>query len=186
MLFTGLFVSLTDIFIITGRASEFTGGLLTFALLGGSRIVNMITSINNQVLMYSHLYRYNLFFVLGLAVSNIYFNWLMIVEWQLGIVGAALATFLALSLYNILRSLFVYLKLKIHPLTSVLILPALLATLIISFFSWWPLHFHPIINILVRSAVVGPAFLALCWFTPFFPAIRKLLTQGLTKVRSLL
>lgn len=184
IVFTCLMVSLQDIFQITGKAAAFSGGLATFAFLGGSKILHMLTSINNHIVMYSYLYRYNLFFVISLAFMNVYFNYLMIGEWQMGIVGAALATFLALSIYNLVRSLLIYFKLGIHPLTTALIWPALLSAAFIWLFMYWKLDFHPVINIGIRGSIICLAYLALCWYTPFFPAIRNLLNNGLQQIRN--
>lgn len=169
-----LYVSLPDIFELTNRPYAFVGGLLTFTLIGIAKLTNAMTSINNQLVQYSDLFRLNLYLVVGLALMNAFFNWLFIAHYSWGIIGAALATFLALTIYNICRSLLVYQRFGLHPLRWSLALPVLAALTLMLLGIWLPLSFHPIVNILLRSGIVGLAFMGLGYFAPAFREIRQL------------
>ena len=88
--------------------------------LGIARVINMATGLNNEIINYSKYYAWNLVFILFLATTNIVANILLIKAF--GLVGAALATLISISLFNIIRLSFIQLKFKMHPLSVQMII----------------------------------------------------------------
>ncbi|MEO6189326.1 MAG: oligosaccharide flippase family protein, partial [Saprospiraceae bacterium] len=78
-----------------------------------SRIVDAATGINHHILSFSKYYKIEIYLLIGLAALNIGLNFLFIKPY--GIAGAALATFISVSLFNIIKSLYIFLKLKLQP-----------------------------------------------------------------------
>lgn len=183
--FTVIIISLSDLFVFLGEKSLFTGGIICFALLGASKIFNMITSINHQIIIYSNLYKYNHFLVILLALLNIYLNWLMIAQLKLGIVGAALATFSALTIYNCLRSLLVYFRFKMHPFSITMLINIAFSAAVIFTLSFLPNTDLPALNIVVKSTLVGTSYLAFIYLTPFNREIKSVVVTAKTKAVAL-
>ncbi|MGM0478087.1 MAG: lipopolysaccharide biosynthesis protein [Bacteroidota bacterium] len=84
--------------------------------LGLSKIFDLMTSINNVIIVYSKYYRYNLLFLFLLAIVNIALNLWLIEDY--GITGAAIATSASLFILNGIKTIFIYKVLGIHPFSK--------------------------------------------------------------------
>ena len=71
-----------------------------------------------------------------------------------GIVGAALATLIAIIIYNTIKVIFVYWKLNLTPFTIKTVYSFGIIILIFLMFYFWDFTFHPIINIILKSILV--------------------------------
>lgn len=178
VLFLLLYVSLDDVFRLTGRAEAFSSAGAVFLLIGGANVYHQLHSINNLVVSYSMLYRYNLIFILLLSVLNIALNWLFIARMSMGSEGAALATFVALTAYNSLMSLLVYSKLGLHPFSRSMVFTLLTGAIVLLGLQPLTLPFPPLINIGVRSLLIGAIFTAYVLFTAQQPEAKRLLLMG--------
>lgn len=79
------------------------------------RMVDMLTGLNNELLSISNHYRILFWMTVGLVAMIIGFNLWLIPAY--GVVGAALGTSIALSLYNIMKLTVVYVKLRLLPIS---------------------------------------------------------------------
>ncbi|UJH91533.1 polysaccharide biosynthesis C-terminal domain-containing protein [Antarcticibacterium sp. 1MA-6-2] len=107
---------------------------------------------NNSILFNSDYSRLVLVVGVFLAILAFVFNLIFIPE--LGILGAAIATFLAFSIYNTAKIFLVLQKFKMQPFT-VYTLYTLIATagLTVAFY-YWEFPFHPVLNILLKTVLV--------------------------------
>jgi len=87
-----------------------------FVFLGLAKLVDHITSVNTQIIIYSNYYRINLYALLVLAGVNFVLNYFLIDD--LGILGAAIATFVSLTLFNTVKYLYIARKFDLHALSS--------------------------------------------------------------------
>ncbi|HRE96048.1 MAG TPA: polysaccharide biosynthesis C-terminal domain-containing protein, partial [Flavobacteriales bacterium] len=99
--------------------------------LGVSKMFDLFTSINGLIIGFSPFFRYNFYFNILLLVITIIANLLLIPYY--GITGAAIATAFSLLLYNLMKSIFLYRKYGIQPITipGLLLLAALFISAII-------------------------------------------------------
>ena len=92
-----------------------------------------------------------------MAVLNIGLNLLLIPRFQLA--GSAMATLISTTLVNYWRMIFIYQKIKIHPLQI-----KMLWIVLIGFLSWYAAYLTPsvsmpFINILLKGSIVTCLFL---------------------------
>jgi O-antigen/teichoic acid export membrane protein len=107
------FLSLSQ---IMPNPEKVAGIHMVIAWLLLARIIDAGTGINHYILSYSKFYPIELYLLTLMAILNIGCNLWFIPEY--GIHGAAFATFLSVSIYNILKTILVYSKLKIHPFSK--------------------------------------------------------------------
>jgi O-antigen/teichoic acid export membrane protein len=93
----------------------------------------MAGGINGVIIMNSPFYRFNLIASLFLIAVSIILNFVLIPSY--GITGAAIATTSSLFFYNIAKSIFVYIKYRIQPL-SYKVIPVILSSVSIMFISF--------------------------------------------------
>ena len=157
LLFTLVMASIVDLFgLMPGKDFDIYSGYYIVMTIGLAKLVDMATSINSQIIIYSKYYRFNVVAILLMALINIMLNLVLIPKFQ--VIGAAMSTFLSLTIYNLIKLGFIYFRFKIQPFSlatlSVLILGALgfgLSLLI-------PDTGNHILNIILKSAVVGAAY----------------------------
>jgi Na+-driven multidrug efflux pump len=89
-----------------------------------------------------------------LAVLTIVLNYYFLEHTSLGIVGVGLATAISLTLYNIVKIVFNYLKFKVHPLTIEMIFVSIISTLAITVAIVLPDFGNNLINLFYKPAVV--------------------------------
>src|SRR5690606_12751113 len=104
---------------------------------------------NNSILFNSDYYRLVLVVGVILAVMAYIFNILLIPSY--GILGAALATFLAFFIYNTSKIYIVINKFHMHPFTLTTLYILLFPAVLTAGFYYWEFPFHPIISIFLKS-----------------------------------
>ncbi|HKK74715.1 MAG TPA: lipopolysaccharide biosynthesis protein, partial [Saprospiraceae bacterium] len=90
-------INIDEIVSLLPRSQEFNGFFLIILFAGLAKWFELATSINTQIIVYSNYYRFNLVALIALGVLNVVMNYWLISKQ--GIVGAALATLLSLTLY---------------------------------------------------------------------------------------
>ena len=183
IVFTGIYVSLPDIFRITGKEAAFAGGLLTFGLIGVGKLLDLVGSVNGQIIAYSNLYRFNLVLVVVLALLNIILNYYFIAVLNLGMIGAAAASLLALAIFNLLKAGFIYRRMKIQPLLPELTYAVGLSVLLIGFWTLVPLRLGALINLMVRSLGTGAVYLVYIMGTSHLPELREFVLTMVAKAK---
>lgn len=131
--------------------------LVLILMLG--RLVDMATGLNNEITTISKFYKYNFRISVVLLIMLVAFNLLLIPKY--GIYGAAWGTTIALSLSNIAKMFFLWIKMRLQPFTGKTLLAliagvvAAIPGLIIS-----PLS-NPYVDTVVRSIVIVITYTAL-------------------------
>lgn len=129
------------------------------------RTVNMLTGLNNELLSISQFYRFNFYITAGLIILMVLTNYYMIPKY--GIIGAAWATTLSVSLYNIIKLLFLWIKMNIHPFAkgSATILIIGIVAGCTGFFM--PYVYNTFVDVIIRSIVIGVVYVGmLVWLKP--------------------
>jgi O-antigen/teichoic acid export membrane protein len=154
----GIWACTDSLFDLMPKNGEiYREGRYVILILGLVRLVDMSTGTNSEIITYSKYYRFNLWSLAIMAVLNIGLNFLLIPRFQL--VGSAMATLISTTIVNYWRMIFIYRKIKIHPLQI-----KMLWVVLIGFLAWYsafmtPSVSLPIINILLKGSIVTILFL---------------------------
>lgn len=100
-LFLLIWTNLEIAFLILPYEYRFDGAAAIVFCIGLSEVIKGATGTNGMILTVSNKQVYNFYSGVVLIVLTVLGNWLMIPQW--GIFGAALASLLALSLFNIYK-----------------------------------------------------------------------------------
>ncbi|WP_370476248.1 polysaccharide biosynthesis C-terminal domain-containing protein [Tamlana flava] len=132
---------------------EFSGGLFVVFVISISKLYDALLGSNNAILFNSDYYRMVLVLGVVLVVLMVLLNIAFIPLY--GINGAAIATFLAVFVYNSIKLFFVYRKFKIFPFTKSTLKIGILIVSSSLLFYFWDFPFHPIVNILMKSILIA-------------------------------
>ncbi len=158
LLVTGLFLlvgiwgSIDLLFEIMPNGEDYIAGKYIVLILGLAKIIDMMTGINSQIIIYSKLYRFSFYITLLLAFLNIVFNLVFIPKF--GVIGVALATFSSMFIYNLLKHIFVLVKFKMQPLTWSMIGVFLIGLVAYSVTLFVPKTGNPFIDIIINSIII--------------------------------
>ncbi|MBL7825010.1 MAG: polysaccharide biosynthesis C-terminal domain-containing protein [Saprospiraceae bacterium] len=158
LLFGGLWVSIDSIFQFFPQSQihEMSAGIWVFFFIGASRLVEMTTGLNNNMVYYSPYYKYAFFSLTASAAITISLNfWLTP---MIGIAGAAVATLVSITLYNLFSVWLVWTKYRLFPFTFNTVLAILLA--VAAFLVAWilPDTRIPLVNIFLKGSVYALVF----------------------------
>ena len=96
-----------------GLKQEYLQALPVFWIIGLTRIIDMGTGINTQIIGTSVYWRFDLFTGLVLVLFTIPLNYLL--AKRVGITGPAIADLITFSLYNGIRFIFLYRRFGMQP-----------------------------------------------------------------------
>ena len=133
--------------------SEFSGGLIVVFLISLAKLYDNLLGNNNAILFNSDYYRIVLFFGVLLAVLAIVLNLVLIPLY--GINGSALATCIAIVVYNTVKIYFVKLKFDMLPFSPETLKVSLVLIIMTFGFYFWEFPFNAYLNIFLKSVTIG-------------------------------
>lgn len=137
-------------------ADEYRAGLYVVILISISKLYDTLLGSNNAILFNSDYYRIVLLLGIVIVLLMVVLNVILIPIY--GLNGAALATFIAVCLYNTSKVYFVYKGFKILPFTSKTLKSAIVLLLFVVAFYFWDFLFNPILNIVLKSICITVVF----------------------------
>ncbi len=131
---------------------KFSGGLLIVILIGVAKVGDNLLGNNNAILFNSDYYRMVLLLGVFLVIITVVLNMIFIPLF--GINGSAIATFIAILIYNMAKILFVKYAFNMMPFTIATLKTLGLIVACVVMFYFWEFPFHPIINIGLKSTLI--------------------------------
>lgn len=123
-------------------------------IIGSAVLMDLLTGFNGNIISMSKYYRFNIVIMLALAALTVLLNLYFIKNTTLGIIGIAMATAIALTLYNAVKLLFNYVKFKVHPLTIELIYTSMICSVAITVAILLPVFDNNLLNLVYKPALV--------------------------------
>ena len=179
-LFLLVWISLDHLFQLTGKFDNLQAGQFVVFWVGITKLFDMATSVNGQVIGYSKYFKFNLISIVILGVMNVYLNYYFIQIWHWGIVGPAIASFISITLFNLLRVGFIWFKFKIQPFSW-----ENLIAIAIGLTGFWIVYLIPdfssaIVNIAVNSILITLFYVLPIYLLKISADFNDLINRGLT------
>lgn len=159
VLFVLIITNLNELFLLLPL--DYRSGFVIVFLIGLAKVYDSLLGNNNAILYNSDYYRTLLALGVLLAVLVVVLNFVLIP--MLGLNGAALATFIAIALYNSIKLVFVRQKFGIMPFTPATVKVLGILLVLGGGFVLIDLPFHPFLNILVKSVMIIIIYLAVLY-----------------------
>ena len=136
---------------------QYRNGYYVVLFVGAARVFDNVLGINNAILFNSDYYRTVLYLGLGLVVVAIVLNLICIPIY--GINGAAIATFISILGYAILKMIVTYKKFNMHPFSAGTVKIVLLLILFLAIFYFWNFSIPSFWAIICKSALIVPLYM---------------------------
>ncbi|GAB2768519.1 lipopolysaccharide biosynthesis protein [Salinimicrobium soli] len=131
-------------------------------LISCVKLYDSLLGNNNSIMFNSDYYR--LVLAVGVFLAGLAFVLNLLLIPNLGIFGAALATFLAFAIYNTAKIWIVYQKFHIQPFTLQTFYGLGVIILFSFTFYFWDFNLHPVFNILLKSFIIIGAYMLVIYF----------------------
>jgi len=159
LLLIGIWVNIDNLYSIMPNGEIYKSGKYVVLFIGLSKLFNMVTSLNGEIIVNSPHYRFILVALIFLAALTIVTNLYFIPRFD--IVGAAIASLITLVFFNFSKLIFIYYKLMIHPFTANTFKVIGIAVIVYCINLAMPTLPNPFIDIVLRSLLVGGLYIGL-------------------------
>lgn len=166
--------------ILSILPEKFSYGKYVVLFIGLAQLFNISTGLNGSIIVNSKYYRWDLIFNIILLVITITTNILFIPIY--GINGAAMATALSVLIFNILKMIFVYIKLDMHPFTIKTLYALLIFLMLYFIMQYIPSINNIFIDILLKSSVILILFIPVMYKLELSEDINKIINNLRNKI----
>lgn len=175
-IFLFIFFAFDDILRIVNKG-ELLEAKYIFVFISIGILANGLTYMNSAIIIQSEYYRWNLFFIILLAILNVFVSYYLIVYYfpeEYASAGAACGTAISLAIFNFLKTAFVYFNFKLSPfsLDTGKLLILLLVCLFVSTLITLP--FHPVVNLAIKGILVSLVY--------FLPVLKLRIIEDLNSL----
>lgn len=177
LLFIGIFINIDNIMELL--PAEYAEGKNVILLVSLGYLVDMGTGINYIIMLTSKYYRYDGYFMFFILFVTILANYLLIPVF--GIAGSAMATAITISMYNIMRWVFIYVKYGMQPYDFKIV-----KIIAVSLIAFLPGYFIPkipnlFLDIVLRSGITTSVFVLLLLKAEAAPEINAKIRKNLKR-----
>jgi O-antigen/teichoic acid export membrane protein len=116
LLMIGLWANTSNIFEIMPKGNLYSAGANVILFIGLTRLIDMSFGPSSEVIGLSRYYWVNLVVISFLAVASVVMNLYLIP--RMGIDGAAVGTLIAILSYNLIKFIFITIKIGIQPFSK--------------------------------------------------------------------
>ena len=124
-IFLLIWMNYTDAIKTFGIKTTYLEGAWVFFLLGLTKIIDMGTGVNAQIIATSTKWRFEL--ISGIFLLIIMLPLTYIFTKRLGVTGPAIATLISITIYNAIRIIFLWKKFRLFPFTLQTLITIILA-----------------------------------------------------------
>lgn len=152
-----IIVNLDNIFYLIPDWQRFEAGKIVVIIVGAAKLIDIGSGVNTEIIIMSKYYRFNIITILFLSILTILSNLWLIPDY--GIAGAAMATTLSLILFNLVKFLFIWFKLKIQPFTLKTGMVLILLLLLVMAYPYLPQVDGVLYEIILHSLLISMVFI---------------------------
>ena len=180
LLFIGVLTNLDDLFIFIPQGSDLQKGYWVVVAICSAKLVVMLFSFSQEILVYSKHYRYTLYFQIVAALLLVTLNSIFLPTW--GIEGAGISYFLITAIQTVARYLFLKNKFQLDPFSNVHLRLMLVGLLVFTVFWILPFPFSPMVNIIFRSLLTSVIYVIIIYVLNISPDVKQLISSTFERV----
>ena len=154
VIFSLIWCNIDSLFEFIPNGDIYASGKYVVLFIGLAKLFDMLMGVNAEIIQMSKYYKYNILIMIVLIISALILNYWLIPIY--GITGAALATAASILIYNLLRFLFLIIKVGIHPFSINTIIASVIIGITFILGMVIPdLLNSPLINIAIKSTIMA-------------------------------
>lgn len=152
LLLIGIWANLDNIYHFVPNNQEYINGFNVVLFIGLGKLSDMLFGTNGEIIVMSRHFRFNVLAVSVLAILTIVLNTLLIPRY--GIEGAAIASFLSMLSFNLVKYFFVWIKFGIQPFTLSTLKFVVIAAFVVLVNNQLPAFSNVYLDLGIRSLII--------------------------------
>jgi len=152
-------INLDQIFNLIPNSESFISGKNVVYIIGFNKLIIMFFSFNSEIISLSKYYRFTVITIIILAIISIALNLFLIPNF--GIEGAAYASLISISIFNLVKFIFLKIKMKISPFSNKSIIVLIIGLFLYYMSFYFPAFDNPFINIILKSFIITFLYLVI-------------------------
>jgi O-antigen/teichoic acid export membrane protein len=155
LLFLGIWSNVGNIYQFIPHSELYETGKWVIFWIGLGKISDILFSINGEILLYSKYYKFNVIATIIMLIAIVGLNLILIPIF--GLEGAAIASFLSMIAFNLIKFIYIKINLQLNPFSWVIF-----KILSLALFTYW-IQFHifnsldinnSILDLIMRSLLI--------------------------------
>ncbi|MGJ7032904.1 oligosaccharide flippase family protein [Niabella hirudinis] len=184
LLFTLIALNYTDAIVTLKLRQSFLLGFVPFILLGLTRVIDMGTGVNSQIIGTSTYWKFDL--VSGIILLLFMLPLTYIFTKRYGLMGPPIANLISITIYNIIRIVFLWKKFRLFPFTRQTLYTLILSAVV--YLAAWLLFrgLHGFPGLFARSTFIVALFVGAVYYfnlTPDLKPVLATLVKRLKRIR---
>jgi len=174
-----ILINLDNIYNIIPNTEKFISGKNVVYIIGISKLIIMSFSYNSELISLSKYYRFTVITILSLALLTIFLNLLLIPLY--GMEGAALASLISITIFNIIKFLYIKIKMRISPFSINTLKIILIGIFIYYFSSFIPQFENNLLDIILKSTITVSFYIIIIYSLRVSPALNEIIKKFIGK-----
>lgn len=180
-IFLGVVINLPTIYAIMPNGNLYSSGISIVYIIGFAKLINMVFSINGEIIVMSDHYRVNILLIALLGLLTIIMNLLLIPKF--GIEGAGYASLITFFLFNLAKFLYIKKKFNFSPFSKWTVPITLLIPLILLINSYFDYSKSAMLDLILRSSILSIFYLLVVYFAKPSKELSNVLHQVIKKIK---
>ena len=170
-----LILNIDNIFNLIPNAEKFYAGKDIVYIIGLSKLIIMSFSYNSELISLSRYYKFTVITIICLAILTIGLNLILIPKF--GMIGAAYASLISITFYNLLKHTFIRYKMEISPFSI-----NSLKTIAVGVFVYLIVLFIPenkniLFDLIIKTISSAVIFLVFIFLLKISPELNKIIKE---------
>lgn len=167
-------INLDHIFNLIPNSESFISGKDVVYVIGFCKLIIMFFSFNSEIISLSKHYRFTVITIIILAIISIALNLILIPIY--GMIGAAFASLVSILIFNIVKHIFIKIKMKISPF-SINTFKVILIGIILFTIDYYlmPALSNDFLSILFKSAVTSVVYFSVIYLLKISPKLNGII-----------
>jgi O-antigen/teichoic acid export membrane protein len=180
LLFIGIWVNIDSLYYFVPNKEVYEAGKWVVLLIGLGKLSDILFSVNGEIIVFSKYYVFNITATIIMSLIVIGLNLLLIPIY--GIEGAALASLIAMVIYNLIKYYYIKFRFNFSPFTPALFKTLFIGLIVVAISELLiPRLDHVILDIAVRSTAVTLLYIAGVYFLKLAPDAEDLILKKFRK-----
>ena len=175
LILIGIWANLHNIFGLMPKGEIYEAGQYVVLIIGLGKLLDMMFGPSSEIIVMSRYYGFNIVLIMLLAITIVVANNLLIPRY--GIEGAAVGSAAALIAFNLIKYIFIYVKLKMQPLTLATLKVSGICMIAVGSNYLIPHLSNIYFDVLARSSVIVAVYTLLIFFSKVSPDGNKVLKE---------
>lgn len=180
-------INIDELFYLLPKSEALSVGKNVAIIIGVSRFIDMITGVNNEILRTSKYYKLDFYMIVFFIILSISLNYILIPLYNIH--GAAYATLISVTLYNLIRYILLKKLFNFNPFNiKTLVLLALIGFLLTINQIIPPIQFESkiwaVLLIGIKSIVYGYIFVYTIYILNVSIEVNGLINKLISKIRT--